>query len=238
MEGIKLKKPIGHRDIKVDIQINRFFNELVYNGKFYKPQSTSIQIRNNENQLITDSVNHSTFTDERKFPKRIVYIGIISTFILIILIIFASNYQSRDNTNRALLEISSFTSRPSETVTSQGIVLFTPQLSSTATKTLLTSAITPTPLFTECVVWSEIALDDIGNDMCVFGDVNFTYCESVACYIKFSQEVGDFYLLSYAADETELSPPNCIEITGIIEKIGSSPVMLFVYDDELKECSE
>lgn len=105
-----------------------------------------------------------------------------------------------------------------------------------ATKTISPTkkpTIKPTELL--CNHWTQISIDDVNKDLCVYGVANNTYTSEGIYYITFGKDPGDFYLISYDG-WFEGVEGNCVMIDGVIQKLGQAPVIVIGVNDELYHC--
>jgi hypothetical protein len=128
-------------------------------------------------------------------------------------------------------------------------IIETPQVLPTSTIFLISTAtrispsttptIMPTEIATEddgCVDPLEINLDDVGETMCVRGIINGLEEREVGFIVYFSDDRGIFYLLSYDLvwDRAELG--DCIQVTGEIQQLGNTPVIVFSWNNLPEFC--
>lgn len=139
------------------------------------------------------------------------------------------------------------TSTSTPTVTS--VVVETPQiiLTSTSTPTEVITAIPPTetPTYTPvvtgtedsgCVDAVEVTLDDVGSILCIRGTITGLEEREVGFIIYFSDERGIFYLVTYDLVWDDAEPGDCIQITGEIQQLGNTPVMVFGWNNLPEIC--
>ncbi len=89
---------------------------------------------------------------------------------------------------------------------------------------------------TGCVSWKQVDLLDVGKEMCVTGIVRNAYSNEEAYFITFSNEPGDFYILSYEWVFPGLGYGSCVMVEGTVERLGSSPIIQIKYHDSLYKC--
>ena len=170
-------------------------------------------------------------------------IGGSAIYIVFLGIILITNFVSTDNPRRT--EYSSVARLDSSPTT---VVLFSTTKQFTPTRELFSQP-SNTPRNqspTDCTLWSDVSVEDVGKSMCVFGKVEFIASDGQAFFIYFVKDTrvveGDFYLLSYRREYRESGfgsemIGNCIQISGDIERIGSSPVIVFTdYENEIDYC--
>ncbi len=102
-----------------------------------------------------------------------------------------------------------------------------PTRSPTATRRPSGPIPTRTPSVAGCWHWSEITMDDVGRDLCVYGIVQSGWWDSNqgAYFINFSSETGSYYIVLYGWRITDLESGDCVKSSGEIGHLGSSPVM-------------
>lgn len=116
----------------------------------------------------------------------------------------------------------------------------TPQLLSSATPTL--PAITPTiPTPTEtaessCRDFSTLTLDNVGEELCVQGTVVEVIETAGNTLILFGYNPGSFYLVTYDVDWPDGTIGTCYQVTGEVQRLLSSPVIVFGYNNLPMEC--
>ena len=147
------------------------------------------------------------------------------------------------------------TSSPSQSEPALSLPIDNPTATMTFTPTFTATAeASPTPTDTEtptpeptatssvagCVPASSITLADVGRELCV--TANVFKAEIFETY--FSVRTGeDFYYVSYAKGwykdygvTWEFKKGDCVYAEGLIEKIGSYPLMQVGYNNPLKLC--
>jgi hypothetical protein len=121
--------------------------------------------------------------------------------------------------------------------------------SPTATQPMLSPTAAPTPTLKEptpteaptsladaCVDALTITADDAGQTMCITGVVYRAETNNGVFMITFSKEWGNFYLLSYNREWKEAQAGVCIQVTGMIEMLGTIPVIAYGYQNDLSLC--
>ena len=103
----------------------------------------------------------------------------------------------------------------------------------------LVSQNTNNSLPSDCVSWSKITPDYVGQTKCVWGRVKYINHDEDALYIAFGNEVGDFYILAYDTNWTNVKVGDCVKITEKILQLGASPVIVWDEIDKLiiQECN-
>jgi hypothetical protein len=94
----------------------------------------------------------------------------------------------------------------------------------------------PTSLADACVDALSITADDAGQTMCITGVVYRAETNNGVFMITFSKDWGNFYLLSYNREWKDAQAGVCIQVTGMIEMLGTIPVIAFGYQNELALC--
>ncbi|MFC1879226.1 hypothetical protein ACFLZW_04875 [Chloroflexota bacterium] len=96
------------------------------------------------------------------------------------------------------------------------------------------------PDVADCVLWSDVTLDDVGSQMCVYGEFIRTYKkEELTWVMVFSEEPGVFQLWSTPKDIAAYLPEDgstCIMATGWIKTTGIRPMIILRIYDELQVC--
>lgn len=88
-----------------------------------------------------------------------------------------------------------------------------------------------------CARWSSISLSDVGDTICVYGDVIEDYFRDGAYFMVFDNDPGDFYLIMYGDWGFEGVEGNCVRYTGKVEKLGGTPVMVIGRNDTVYKCN-
>lgn len=79
------------------------------------------------------------------------------------------------------------------------------------------SVIMPTPSLT-CTQWDQISLDDVGRDICVYGQIKrWLSTQDIAFFALFSEESGTFAFLDFTSSYPDVKPGTCIMSEGVIE---------------------
>jgi hypothetical protein len=98
-----------------------------------------------------------------------------------------------------------------------------------------TVAPTETPEST-CRDFSTVTLEDVGQEMCVQGTV-IEVIENISdTLIIFSYEAGSLYLVTYDVAWPDATEGTCYQATGEIQRLLSSPVIVFGYNNLPTEC--
>jgi hypothetical protein len=87
-----------------------------------------------------------------------------------------------------------------------------------------------------CVNALTITLADVGKSLCVQGTVIETLDKPSFFMVLFSYEKGAFYWVTYDMVWSRGKIDTCYQITGKIDRIGNSPMLVFNYDNLPKEC--
>jgi len=82
----------------------------------------------------------------------------------------------------------------------------------------------------------SITLADVGHTLCVNGTVIETITNPTDFLIIFSNKPGAFYWVSYDLVWSKAELRNCYQITGKIDRIGNSPVLVFNYGNLPEAC--
>lgn len=136
---------------------------------------------------------------------------------------------------------------------------FTSTLSSISTGTaLIQSSSTPssTPRFTPipasktptdtpeatateedlCINAVDVTLEDVGTTMCIRGIITGMEEREVGFIIYFSDQRGVFYLVTYDLVWDDAEPGDCIQITGEIQQLANTPVLVFGWNNLPEFC--
>ena len=101
----------------------------------------------------------------------------------------------------------------------------------------ITVTVTPTATVeSTCLDFSTITLDQIGEEVCVQGTVIEVIENLSDTLILFSYNQGSFYLVTYDVDWPEGTIGTCYQVTGEIQRLLSSPVIVFGYNNLPTEC--
>lgn len=101
----------------------------------------------------------------------------------------------------------------------------------------LTPTLTPTD-DDRCSNAVEVTVDDVGSILCVRGTITGLEEREVGFIIYFSDERGIFYLVTYDLVWDGADSGDCIQITGQIQQLGNTPVMVFGWNNLPELCSE
>jgi hypothetical protein len=77
-----------------------------------------------------------------------------------------------------------------------------------------------------CTLWSNVSLADVGKTMCVYGVVKDTALYNDVLYLSFSNHDGDFQFIHYGGSWFEGIENNCAMADGKIAQLGNNPVMV------------
>lgn len=143
-----------------------------------------------------------------------------------------------------LMTMPTSTPKPTETPTPM-----LPSLTSTATLTQRPTAsatpamITKTPTIapsempgSTCRDFSTITLDHVGLELCVQGTVINVVNNIDNTLIAFSNETGAFYLVTYDVAWPDGTEGTCYQVTGEVQRLLNSPVIVFGYNNLPEEC--
>ncbi len=95
---------------------------------------------------------------------------------------------------------------------------------------------TQTPTVPPCREATSITLADVGQTMCVKGVVLNTIASPTSFMVIFSYERGAFYWVSYDLVWSKAKKNTCYQITGKIEQIATSPMLVFGYKNMPEAC--
>jgi hypothetical protein len=122
-------------------------------------------------------------------------------------------------------------------------VLPTATIPMTKTPTRKPPTITPTSDPTEiptevdsCVNPLDIKLEDVGKTMCVRGTIVGLEERDVGFIVYFSNERGVFYLVTYDFKWDQAEEGDCIQVTGEIQQLGNTPVLVFGWNNLPEFC--
>jgi hypothetical protein len=121
------------------------------------------------------------------------------------------------------------TVRPTNT---QAAILFP---SPTLIPPTMTPEVTATPS-SACRDALTITLADVGKTLCVQGTVIETISNPSNFMVIFSTEKGSFYLVTYDLVWSQGELDTCYQVTGTIDQIANSPIMLFSYSNLPEVC--
>lgn len=98
----------------------------------------------------------------------------------------------------------------------------------------------PEAAIPDCFFWKDITLTAEGREICIYGDVLISFkTEELGYdiyYLIFSEETSDFFVLSYDQDLTSHSPGECVLVSGTVESLLSSPIIVLGYHDAVDAC--
>jgi hypothetical protein len=117
----------------------------------------------------------------------------------------------------------------------------TPPPSPTASPKPTEAELTPIVLPTSqaesaCIDALSITPAEAGQTLCITGVVYQSEEKNGVFRITFSKDWGNFYLLSYDRIWSDAQPGVCIQMTGEIVMLGTIPVIVFGYSDDLSLC--
>lgn len=123
-------------------------------------------------------------------------------------------------------------------------------LSSLSTRPLLSSppstparpsgsvALAPT-LAVNCRSAQAVTLEDVGSTLCVRGVVRVGIGTGGNYYVSFGTGANDFYMVGYDWPDfpgSGVNPGDCLQVTGLIEQVGTTPVMVVEPPDLKQRC--
>jgi hypothetical protein len=82
------------------------------------------------------------------------------------------------------------------------------------------------PTNTACMPAQDVSLSNVGKNLCITGTVKRVNTLNDVSYIRFDDNTGSFYLLLYGWIWKEAKPGVCIQASGEIKKLGTSPVIV------------
>lgn len=117
----------------------------------------------------------------------------------------------------------------------------TATLQPTASATPALPIETPTAIPTDtpestCRDFSTVSLEDIGQELCVQGTVVEVIENTGNTLIIFSYEARTLYWVTYDVSWPKGTEGTCYQVTGEIERLLSSPVVVFGYNNLPTEC--
>jgi hypothetical protein len=89
---------------------------------------------------------------------------------------------------------------------------------------------------TACRDVGTITLTDVGQTLCVQGVVRELIAESTNFMVIFNSEKGAFYWVTYDMVWSEGEVDQCYQLSGKIDQIANSPVLVFNYNNIPVEC--
>ncbi len=95
---------------------------------------------------------------------------------------------------------------------------------------------TPTSTIPACREATSITIADVGQTICVKGIVIDTIINPTDFMVIFSNKRGAFYWVSYDMVWSKAEINACYQITGKIEQIGTSPMLVFNYGNMPEAC--
>jgi len=94
----------------------------------------------------------------------------------------------------------------------------------------------------DCVLWSDVTLDDVDKNLCVFGEYIRTYKKDENTWVMvFGEQPGAFQIWSYPKDISEYLPDDgstCVMTSGWIKTTGIRPFIELRIFDELLPCQQ
>ncbi len=82
----------------------------------------------------------------------------------------------------------------------------------------------------------SITLADVGQTMCVKGVIIETVERPNAFMVIFNTQPGSFYWVSYDMVWSQAKIDTCYQVTGKVEQLASSPILIFNYDNIPEVC--
>ncbi len=96
---------------------------------------------------------------------------------------------------------------------------------------------TPSATSSNCILWSSLTRNDVGNTVCVFGRIVDIYnAGEYKQIIRFSREAGTF-LIWDRESYVNLSVWQCIKATGIVHQ-DASELFMYVSETEFEQYSD
>lgn len=95
---------------------------------------------------------------------------------------------------------------------------------------------TPTPTAAVCRDALSITLADVGQTLCVRGNVIETVSHPTDFMVIFSHEKNAFYWVSYDLVWSQAELDTCYKTNGTIDRIGNSPMLVFNYKNLPEAC--
>lgn len=199
-------------------------------------------------EITTDEPGYRSFVNRLDFR----YVGIIFVIMIVIglsLVCFIG--PGRPFLENSLLSLRDRYEQPTSTVRPTQIVQgsdatrvvptqrSTPTITPTLGPPTLTATLPQTPTSTEedpCKNAVDVSLDDVGSTLCVRGIITGMEEREVGYLIYFSDQRGVFYLVTYDLVWDEAEPGDCIQITGEIQLLGNTPVLVFGWNNLPEIC--
>jgi len=115
--------------------------------------------------------------------------------------------------------------------------LLPPSPQPTATQLLPTAAVLPTfppatpvpqgtpgePQIANCLGWDEVTAEDVGQTLCVYGDLRRWFAADEIPFVAlFSEERGTFAIVDREGIHYEVQPGSCIMVTGEVELMAGT----------------
>ncbi len=102
--------------------------------------------------------------------------------------------------------------------------------------TLTKISLTLTPTEQGCRDVLSITLANVGQTLCVKGMVIETITNPTDFMVIFSNKLGAFYWVTYDLVWSKAELDTCYQITGKIDRIGNSPILVFNYGNLPEAC--
>lgn len=93
-----------------------------------------------------------------------------------------------------------------------------------------------TPEIASCRDVSTVSLVDVGQTMCVEGVVKEIIVNPTNYMIIFNTAKGSFYWVTYDIMVSKEEVDHCYQLTGKIDQIANSPILIFDYSNLPEEC--
>jgi len=87
-----------------------------------------------------------------------------------------------------------------------------------------------------CRHFSTVNLADVGQELCVQGTVLWVIENPDHTLIGFSDVQGAFYLVTYDIIWSDNTIGTCYQVSGEIQQLLSSPVIIFSYINQPEVC--
>ncbi len=121
---------------------------------------------------------------------------------------------------------------PSPSITSTRTPVVAVAVKSTKVPATPTQTATPAG----CLDVASITLADVGKTLCVKGTLLEAVTYPTNFMMIFNHQPGSFYWVSYDLVWSKAKAKNCYQVTGIIDRVGNSPVLVFNYDNLPEAC--
>jgi hypothetical protein len=88
----------------------------------------------------------------------------------------------------------------------------------------------------DCKFWSDITLQEIGQELCVYGTIYNVNNKDKVFYLTFGNKMGALYLLSYDWVLPDVKVGDCVQVTAKIDRLGNNPVIVLSSKTILNQC--